>query len=68
MSAHSMPVNILAECGLIGAIGWCAIWLLCPLGQFVRTLANPWTMITLLIGFANIFDTGWLLPRNGDIC
>jgi hypothetical protein len=62
LSAHSIPLNILAECGLVGATAWCVIWLFGPMVKLVKANFNPWTNITLLIGLANIFDTVWLVP------
>ncbi len=61
-AAHSMPLNILAECGPIAAVAWCVVWLFNPLASLVKRTANPWTILALLIGISNLADTVWLVP------
>jgi hypothetical protein len=62
LAAHSMPLNILAECGPFAAVAWCMVWLMMPIAELAKRRANAWTVVSLLIGLANILDTGWLCP------
>jgi O-antigen ligase len=60
MSAHSMPLNLLAETGLIGMCAWMAIWLAIPAYVLWREKSRSLLWLTVLaMGIANILDTVW---------
>jgi O-antigen ligase len=68
-SAHSLPVNLLAEIGLIGMAAWVVFWIVLPWIGLARWPAGNFLMLaTLLAGFANLLDTVWYAPGMTLIC
>jgi O-antigen ligase len=62
-AAHSMPLNLLAELGVIGMVAWTACWLILPLLALLCWKAhNRLALAILCIGLGNIVDTVWLVP------
>jgi len=58
--AHSTPINLLAEGGIITAILWVGIWILIPFCLVVKsTEFNGFSIGVLLLGLSNILDTPW---------
>jgi hypothetical protein len=61
--AHSMPLNILAELGLIGMAAWVTLWIVLPFVWLLRWgNANLAALAALLVGLGNLFDTSWQVP------
>lgn len=62
-SAHSVPLHLLAETGLLGSVGWCGAWVLIPMLALIRwRRANFFMLVVLTTGLANMVDTVWLVP------
>ncbi|MCY3022080.1 MAG: hypothetical protein NTW87_23960 [Planctomycetota bacterium] len=61
LAAHSMPLNLLAEIGPLGALAWLALWVVLPMLALIRWRAgNVTALAVLLAGAGNLFDTAWL--------
>lgn len=59
-SAHSMPLNLLAETGLAGMCAWAAIWIVAPSVLLWRqTRKSLLWMAVLAMGIGNLLDTVW---------
>jgi O-antigen ligase len=63
VNAHSMPLNLLAETGILGALAWLALWFVIPITALIRWRAgNGLALLVALVGMLNLFDTFWLVP------
>jgi len=61
LSAHSMPMTLLAETGVFAALAWSAAWLAVPARMAFRSARRQWLWWAVLtIGIANVLDTVWL--------
>jgi hypothetical protein len=62
-AAHSMPLNLFAESGIIVALGWLLLWILLPLAALLRApRAGGVCVVLLAFGLGNLVDTMWLVP------
>lgn len=62
-SAHSMPLNLLAENGLLGLLSWSALWLFLPLWAVIYlNRGKMFAMTVIVLGVGNLFDTVWMVP------
>jgi len=67
-SAHSMPLNLAAEIGIIGALAWILLWLVFPAVVLWRERRISWLWISvLMIGVANLLDTVWFAAGMGTL-
>lgn len=68
-SAHSMPLNLLAENGLLGMLSWSTAWIIIPLIGITRWHSgNVFALTIFVIGLGNIFDTVWMVPGMTTLC
>jgi O-antigen ligase len=68
-SAHSMPLNLLAEMGIAGMASWVMVWLLLPFVAVVRwRMGNILALGVLITGLGNLFDTVWMVPGMTTLC
>jgi hypothetical protein len=66
ISAHSTPINLLAETGPIGATSWIFIFIIYPFWLIQRARSfSPIALGLLVLGVSNFFDTLWYV--NGGM-
>lgn len=59
-AAHSVPMNLLAECGPLAALAWLFIFLMVPFAWIVKTPTfHPLATGLFLFGLSNLLDTPW---------
>ena len=61
-AAHSMPLNLFAESGIVVALGWLLLWVLLPLAVLLRAPRVRGAVLLLAFGIGNLVDTMWLVP------
>jgi O-antigen ligase len=58
---HSMPLQLLAESGLLAMLSWLAIFILLPVVWMLRCKnSGVWAIPLAAMGVANLFDAVWL--------
>ena len=63
LTAHSMPMNLLAEIGPFGALAWLAVFIFLPLFVYWKGRGSRFLVLAALaVGLANLFDTVLLNP------
>lgn len=68
-SPHSIPLHLLAETGLLGAVSWSLAWVLLPFLAVIRwQRGNMLALTVLIMGLGNIFDTVWMLTGMTTLC
>ncbi|MFH0939343.1 MAG: O-antigen ligase family protein [Planctomycetota bacterium] len=67
--AHSIPIHLLAECGLLGMASWVLLWLILPVLAISRWKAG-WSFATavLIAGLGNLCDACWFTPGMTTFC
>lgn len=59
-SAHSSPINLLAECGPLASLSWIYIFLVAPLYVLMTSKRLPLLSVALFaFGIVNLMDTAW---------
>jgi O-antigen ligase len=60
---HSMPLQLLAENGLLGMVSWSVAWFVLPLLAVTRWRSgNALALVLLVTGLGNLLDTSWMVP------
>lgn len=57
LAAHSVPLNLWAEIGLVGALAWIFVWVCLPGFLVLTRKGGTWTWMLLICGIGNVFDT-----------
>jgi O-antigen ligase len=58
---HSMPLQLLAESGMLAMLGWLAIFIVLPVVLMLRWKnSGTWAIPLTAMGVANLFDAVWL--------
>ncbi|HYF52309.1 MAG TPA: O-antigen ligase family protein [Planctomycetota bacterium] len=60
---HSMPLQLLAETGLLGAVAWTLAFLVFPVLCVLKNRdSGLWAIPLAALGVSNVFDAVWLTP------